>query len=503
MKSSPFRSLSVATSALSTKHPARAGSWLAASALVLAGLTVAGQASAQLQGQTQTRTTAGAAGPDIDFSVYLPPEYATSGGRRFPVVYHLHGITGAHDGSGQLIGVPESHEIAVALGFVEPVIIVFPDGYYDSFWADTAGGLLAESDVIDAIIPYVDSHFRTIPNPRHRIVQGFSMGAFGAAKFAAKFPDLFGAAVLYDGAFLTWPNLVIDHPSVAATHFAGSEAYFDEFSPYAQVAENASLLQATPFRQVAGKIIAANDRFRDHLLANDVPLSFISTYEDHFLQPVLDAPDPPGSSTTAADMSWEFIQSVFDGAPPTSSVEFAGVAAEDGWVQQARRADGTCGSLNAQGQSLLVGDTALRCQLRSVTSFDTSAIPDDATLLAASLRVARVGASGSTSQFGTLRGDVRRGAFGSSSALQSGDFQAAATAAGGIPSIAVPANGAWVTAALNAAGVAAVNRGTGRTQLRLGFATASDNDATADNVAFASANHTEKTLRPVLRVTFR
>src|SRR5512145_2376865 len=90
-----------------------------------------------LDGTVQTVTFTGpVTGQPITFSIYLPAGYAT-GTNRLPVVYHLHGLGGSHSG-GHISTVPPSHEAAVAAGLIEPCIIVFPDGYRDSFWADSA-----------------------------------------------------------------------------------------------------------------------------------------------------------------------------------------------------------------------------------------------------------------------------------------------------------------------------------------------------------------------------
>jgi S-formylglutathione hydrolase FrmB len=119
-------------------------------------------------------------GQTIQFSVYLPPGYA-AGSDRYPVVYHLHGLGGAHNIPNQLNTVSQA-------------------------WADSHDGARRiETHVVREVLPYVDATWRTLPGRAFRAVQGFSMGGFGAAKMAAKFPDLFCAAVVYDGAMVTWP----------------------------------------------------------------------------------------------------------------------------------------------------------------------------------------------------------------------------------------------------------------------------------------------------------
>jgi endo-1,4-beta-xylanase len=70
--------------------------------------------------------------------------------------------------------VPQSFENAAAQNLIGPVIIVFPDGYSDSFWADSIGGdKPAETDVVRQLVPHVDATFRTIADVRSRVMQGF------------------------------------------------------------------------------------------------------------------------------------------------------------------------------------------------------------------------------------------------------------------------------------------------------------------------------------------
>jgi esterase/lipase superfamily enzyme len=58
-----------------------------------------------------------------------------------------------------------------------------------------------ESYFINELIPYIDHHYRTLPEAQHRGVDGFSLGGFQALKIAAQYPHLFSTAGAYDGTF--------------------------------------------------------------------------------------------------------------------------------------------------------------------------------------------------------------------------------------------------------------------------------------------------------------
>jgi enterochelin esterase-like enzyme len=225
----------------------------------------------------------------VSYNIYLPDGYE-NGNERYPVVYHLHGL-GGNQGGGQNTTVPQSFEAARQAGVIGPVIIVFPNGYVDSFWADSWDGAKpAETNVALELVPHVDATYRTIADRGSRVIEGFSMGAFGAAKFAAKFSHLFRVGVLYDGAFLTWPNLVQFHPQIAQNIFHGDESYFDLYSPWQQMEEHAAEVRAgVAVRQVAGELLAGNRAFRSHLVGLDIPLDYVETGCGHVLGCLFDA----------------------------------------------------------------------------------------------------------------------------------------------------------------------------------------------------------------------
>jgi hypothetical protein len=69
-------------------------------------------------------------------------------------------LLGTYNG-GHVNTVPVSLESAVAAGIIAPCIIVFPDGYNDSFWADAVNeNKPAETNTLREIIPYVEANFR-------------------------------------------------------------------------------------------------------------------------------------------------------------------------------------------------------------------------------------------------------------------------------------------------------------------------------------------------------
>jgi endo-1,4-beta-xylanase len=215
--------------------------------------------------------------------VYLPENYNTST-NRYPVVYHLHGIGGSYAGD-QINTVPASLEQAIASGFASPMIIIFPDGYNDSFWADSFDGtIMPETNIIKEIIPYVDNTYRTVNSREKRIISGFSMGGFGAAKFIAKFSDYFRAAVIYDGALLTWADIKNRHATPALKMFNNNEAYFNNYSPWYNLRKNAVELKSKiPVRQTVGSLISNNINYRDSLSKYNIVHEYVETTCAHNL----------------------------------------------------------------------------------------------------------------------------------------------------------------------------------------------------------------------------
>ncbi|MEF2280249.1 PHB depolymerase family esterase [Deinococcus sp. YIM 134068] len=155
----------------------------------------------------------------------------------------------------------------------------------------------------------------------------------------------------------------------------------------------------------------------------------------------------------------------------TTTTTFSSVVAEDGYVAANSRAATTGGYVVATG-GIGVGDNA-DAPWKGVLSFDTSALPDGATVTGARLTVRYSLAPNGTPWVGGagLNADLRRGCLGAACTLGTDDYAGAVTAAGAA-TFAAPAGtgaGTVLTAPLNAAGLGAVNP-TGRTQVRLTFA---------------------------------
>jgi S-formylglutathione hydrolase FrmB len=259
----------------SDRMPAYLRTMVAAAAL---GGAAAGASAQPLLGHVESHSFIGpVTGQAVNFNIYLPQGYAQSA-ERYPVIYHLHGITGSQGGPQNSI-VPASFEAAKAQGIIGAVIVVFPNGYADSWWADSIDGVKpAETDVVQQLIPHVDANFRTIATRGARIIEGFSMGGFGATKFYSKFPNRFAACVEYDGALVTWQTMLQFHAQLAASIFGNSEAYFNQFSPWYWTSANAAVLaDGPPIRMVVGALVGGNQNFRDHLLGLDIPVNYVTT----------------------------------------------------------------------------------------------------------------------------------------------------------------------------------------------------------------------------------
>ncbi len=139
---------------------------------------------------------------ELGFNIYTPPDYADSD-RRYPVIYWLHGAAAG----GEAVGVGNAVILQKAIqeGKLPPVIMVFPNGGRGTFYDDSFDGtIMAETALIKELVPFIDAHYRTVAERRGRAIEGFSMGGFGALKFAFKYPDLFCSVVAGAPALLDW-----------------------------------------------------------------------------------------------------------------------------------------------------------------------------------------------------------------------------------------------------------------------------------------------------------
>ena len=133
------------------------------------------------------------------YNVILPADYETSGDKRYPVVYLLHGLTGNY---GNWAGMGAGR---AARGL--DVIVVMPDGgnsWYVNWAQSDEGQKNAWDDFITKdLIAHVDANFRTVAAREGRAINGLSMGGYGALTLGLRHPDLYCAIGSHSGA-LAW-----------------------------------------------------------------------------------------------------------------------------------------------------------------------------------------------------------------------------------------------------------------------------------------------------------
>ncbi|AWS43462.1 alpha/beta hydrolase family protein [Streptosporangium sp. 'caverna'] len=115
-------------------------------------------------------------------------------GRRWPVLYLLHGMGDDHTSWTRDSDVSELPQL-------RDVLVVMPDGgaggYYTNWWNLGAGGPPAwETFHLDEVRRLLERGYGAGTD---RVVAGLSMGGFGAVSYAARRPGMFRAAAAYSG----------------------------------------------------------------------------------------------------------------------------------------------------------------------------------------------------------------------------------------------------------------------------------------------------------------
>jgi enterochelin esterase-like enzyme len=150
--------------------------------------------------------------------VYLPPDYDAQTGDRYPVLYLQHG--GGEDESGWVRQGKANFILdnLIASGSTKPMIVVMANGYasragYEvpdltgkSFGSPEMMKAMQErmgafeDDMTQALIPFIDKTFRTIPDRDHRAMAGLSMGGMQTFQVTFDHLDLFSYIGGFSGA---------------------------------------------------------------------------------------------------------------------------------------------------------------------------------------------------------------------------------------------------------------------------------------------------------------
>jgi S-formylglutathione hydrolase FrmB len=172
--------------------------------------------------------------------VYLPPDYDANPTRRYPAVYQIQGLTGQLDmwrnRSPFRRNFPELVDELFSKGDTPPCIVVWVD-----CWTSLGGSQFVDSPatgryhtyLCDEVVPWIDAHYRTLPQREHRGIEGKSSGGYGAMITPMLRPDLWGGLATHAGDALFEMSYLPGFPeSIRALrdHYDGSfERFWQDF----------------------------------------------------------------------------------------------------------------------------------------------------------------------------------------------------------------------------------------------------------------------------------
>jgi enterochelin esterase-like enzyme len=139
--------------------------------------------------------------------VYTPPGYSTK--KKYPVLYLLHGI-GGDETEWQRFATPDVQlDNLIADGKAVPMIVVMPNGRAQkndraegNVFAAAPAFANFERDLLDDVIPTIESRYSASKNRESRALAGLSMGGGQSLNFGLKHLDTFA----WVGGFSSAPN---------------------------------------------------------------------------------------------------------------------------------------------------------------------------------------------------------------------------------------------------------------------------------------------------------
>jgi enterochelin esterase-like enzyme len=219
----------------------------------------------------------------VDVNVYTPPEYDTSGDRRYPVLYEAPTGLELWNGGTGVIGALDA---LITSGEMPASLVVFIDSsgapFPDSQCADsTDKQMWLETFISTDVVQYVESQFRTIKDPIARGIMGQSAGGFCAAMLLARHPSVFSTSISFSGYFYAGIG-----SSTASHPYSDSQAEMDKVSPALlatdfpseQKASSFFIIVAAPAQDFYG---AQAENFDKILTANHIGHDWVKSIWTH------------------------------------------------------------------------------------------------------------------------------------------------------------------------------------------------------------------------------
>ena len=135
---------------------------------------------------------------DREYNIFLPKSYDTDTGKKYPILYLLHGLNDTHRGwfaRGHLKDVADQ---LIASGEACEMIIVTPnaggnvsEGVWNGYF--NMPGWNYETFFFSELLPHIETTYRVIGDKQHRAVAGLSMGGGGATVYGQRHSDMFTA----------------------------------------------------------------------------------------------------------------------------------------------------------------------------------------------------------------------------------------------------------------------------------------------------------------------
>ncbi len=261
-----------------------------------------------------------AAKAKVSYHIYTPEIYDTEKERWFPVLYWLHGSGGGLAG---IAPVSAWFDAAIREGKLPPLLVVFPNGLASSMWCDSKDGKVPmETIVIKELIPHIDATFRTISNREGRILEGFSMGGYGAARLGFKYPQLFGAVSILAGGPLdlafAGPRATgnpAERERILKGTFGGDLEYYRSLNPITVAEQEADAVRGKVRVRMA---VGARDNTGPLNRAYSELLTKLNITHDFTIVPGV------GHDTLAllkglGEANWQFYRDVFSPSQPSKN----------------------------------------------------------------------------------------------------------------------------------------------------------------------------------------